>query len=45
MTPSAIKYYPFGLNEMNYLIIDGDLYTQSESLSNGLIREIESNIK
>ena len=41
MSESSIKYYPFGLNGLNWLKVNGNKYYQSEELENGLIREIE----
>ena len=45
MSKSIIKYYPSGLNGLNWLKVNGNKYYQCEELENGIIREIECDIE
>ena len=41
MNQEECKYYRFGYSGCNYLCINRSVYTQSELLPNGIIREIQ----
>ena len=41
MSEEQCKYYRFGYSGCNYLCINRSVYTQSELLPNGIIREIQ----
>ena len=41
MSEEECKYYRFGYSGCNYLCINRSVYTQSELLPNGIIREIQ----
>ena len=45
LSKSIIKYYPSGLNGLNWLKVNGNKYYQCEELENGMIREIECDIE
>ena len=44
MGENKCKYYGFGYSGYDYLSVDDSVYTQSELLSNGTIREIQCDI-